>query len=99
MQNAGLDDSQAGIKIARRNINSLRYADDSTLMAESAEELKILARVQPWWIQGIQSEDGVSILGNNLFNYTYKERLENDSVVGNISGEKRLNSLVYMEYQ
>ena len=41
MQNAGLDDSQAGIKIARRNINNLRYADDTTLMAESEEELKI----------------------------------------------------------
>ena len=40
--NAGLDESQAGIKIARRNINNLRYADDSTLMAESEEELKSL---------------------------------------------------------
>ena len=40
MQNARLDDSQAGIKIARRNINNLRYADDTTLMAESKEELK-----------------------------------------------------------
>ena len=39
MQNAGLDESQAGIKIARRNINNLRYADDTTLMAESEEEL------------------------------------------------------------
>ena len=42
MQNAGLDESQAGIKIARRNINNLRYADDTTLMAESEEELKPL---------------------------------------------------------
>ena len=42
MQIAGLDESQAGIKIARRNINNLRYADDSTLMAESKEELKSL---------------------------------------------------------
>ena len=40
MRNAGLDDSQAGIKIAGRNINNLRYTDDSTLMAESKEELK-----------------------------------------------------------
>ena len=40
MQNARLDESQAGIKIARRNINNLRYADDTTLMAESEEELK-----------------------------------------------------------
>ena len=39
MQNAGLDESQAGFKIARRNINKLRYADDTTLMAESEEEL------------------------------------------------------------
>ena len=44
MQNAGLDEAQAGIKIARRNINNLRYADDTTLMAESEEELKILLR-------------------------------------------------------
>ena len=42
MQNAWLDEAQAGIKIARRNINNLRYADDTTLMAESEEELKSL---------------------------------------------------------
>ena len=42
MQNAGLDEAQTGIKIARRNINNLRYADDTTLMAESGEELKSL---------------------------------------------------------
>ena len=42
MQNAGLDESQTGIKIAGRNINNLRYADDNTLMAESEEELKSL---------------------------------------------------------
>ena len=42
MRNAGLDEGQAGIKIARRNINNLRYADDTTLMAESEEELKSL---------------------------------------------------------
>ena len=42
MMNAGLDEAQAGIKIARRNINNLRYADDTTLMAESEEELKSL---------------------------------------------------------
>ena len=44
MQNAGLDEAQAGIKIAGRNINNLRYVDDTTLMAESEEELKSL-----WW--------------------------------------------------
>ena len=42
MWNAGLDEAQAGIKIARRNINNLRYVDDTTLMAESKEELKSL---------------------------------------------------------
>ena len=42
MRNAGLDEAQARIKIARRNINNLRYADDTTLMAESEEELKSL---------------------------------------------------------
>ena len=42
MRNAGLEEAQAGIKIARRNINNLRYADDTTLMAESEEELKHL---------------------------------------------------------
>ena len=47
MGNAGLDESQAGIKIARRNINNLRYADDTTLMAESEEALKsLLIRVK-----------------------------------------------------
>ena len=47
MQNAELDKSQAGIKITRRNINNLRYADDTTLMAESEEELKsLLMRVK-----------------------------------------------------
>ena len=42
MRNAGLEEAQAGIKIARRNINNLRYADDTTLMAENEEELKSL---------------------------------------------------------
>ena len=42
MRNAGLEETQAGIKIARRNINNLRYADDTILMAESEEELKSL---------------------------------------------------------
>ena len=42
MRNVGLEETQAGIKIARRNINNLRYADDTTLMAESEEELKSL---------------------------------------------------------
>ena len=47
MQNAGLEEAQAGIKIARRNVNNLRYANDTTLMAESEEELKsILMKVK-----------------------------------------------------
>ena len=46
MQNAGLDEAQAGIKTARRNINNLRYADDTTLMAESEEELSLLMKVK-----------------------------------------------------
>ena len=44
MRNAGLEEAQAGIKIARRKINNLRYADDTTLMAESEEELKCLLK-------------------------------------------------------
>ena len=46
MRNAGLDEAQAGIKIAKKNINNLRYADDTTLMAESKEELKSLLKVK-----------------------------------------------------
>ena len=46
MRNAGLEEAQAGIKIAGRNINNLRYADDTTLMAESEEELKRLLKVK-----------------------------------------------------
>ena len=42
MRNVGLDEAQAGVKIARRNVNNLRYGDDTTLMAESKEELKSL---------------------------------------------------------
>ena len=46
MRNAGLEEAQAGIKIARRNINNLRHADDTTLMAESEKELKSLLKVK-----------------------------------------------------
>ena len=46
MRNAGLERAQAGIKIARRNINNLRYADDTTFMTESEEELKSLLKVK-----------------------------------------------------
>ena len=46
MRNAGLDEAQAGLKIARRNINNLRYADDTTLMAESEELKSLLMKVR-----------------------------------------------------
>ena len=46
MRNAGLEEAQAGINIARRNINNLRYADDITLMAETEEELSLLMKVK-----------------------------------------------------
>ena len=46
MRNAGLDEAQAGIKITRRNINNLRYADDTTLMAESKEQKNLLMKVK-----------------------------------------------------
>ena len=61
MRNAGLDEAQAGIKIARRNINTLRYADDTTLMAESEEDLKILDESErgEWksWLKTQHSEN------------------------------------------
>ena len=55
MRNAGLDEAQAGIKIARSNINNLKYADDTTLMAESEEELKSL-------LMNVKKENGKSWL-------------------------------------
>ena len=51
MRNAGLEETQAGIKIARRNINNLTYADDTTLMAESEEELKSLLMKVKWRVK------------------------------------------------
>ena len=53
MRNIGLEEAQAGIKIARRNINNLRYAEDTTLMAESEEELKSLLMKGEWkcWLK------------------------------------------------
>ena len=61
MRNAGLEEAQAGIKITRRNINNLRYADDTTLMAESEEELKSLLmkvkRTIKSWLKAQHSEN------------------------------------------
>ena len=57
MRNAGLEETQAGIKIAGRNINNLRYADDTTLMAESEEELKSLLMKVKNWLKAQHSEN------------------------------------------
>ena len=61
MWNAELDEAQAGIKIAGRNINNLRYADDTTLMAESEEELKslLMKERREWksWLKALHSEN------------------------------------------
>ena len=60
MRNAGLDEAQAGIKIARRNVNNLRYTDDITFMAEREEELKsLLMKVKEWksWLRTQHSEN------------------------------------------
>ena len=60
MRNTGLEEAQAVIKIAGRNINNLRYADDTTLMAESEEELKsLLMKVREWksWLKAQHSEN------------------------------------------
>ena len=59
MRNAGLEEAQAGIKIARKNINNLRYADDTTLMAESKEELKSL-------LMKVKEESGKACLKLNF---------------------------------
>ena len=57
MRNAGLEETPAGTKIARRNINNLRYADDTTLMAESEEELKsLLMKVEEESEKGLKAE-------------------------------------------
>ena len=61
MRNAGLEEAQAGIKMARRNLNNLRYADGTTLMEESEEELKSLLMKVKWrvksWLKAQHSEN------------------------------------------
>ena len=62
MWNAGLDEAQAGINVVRRNINNLRYADDTTLMAESEEELKshlmkVKEEIEKSWLKTQHSEN------------------------------------------
>jgi len=56
MRNAGLDEAQTGIKIAGKNITNLRYADDTTLMAESEEELKSLLKVRGEWKSWLEAQ-------------------------------------------
>ena len=57
MRNTGLEEAQAGIKIAGRNVNNLRYADDTTLMAESEEEPKsLLMKVKEEWKSGLKAQ-------------------------------------------
>ena len=70
MRKAGLDEAQAGIKIARRNINNLRYADDTTLMAESKEELKRL-------LMKVKEESGKAGLKLNIQKAKIKKKKEN----------------------
>ena len=72
MRHAGLEETQAGIKIARRNINNLRYADDTTLMAESEEELKsLLMKVkvesEKSWLKAQHSENEDNGIGSHDF--------------------------------
>ena len=67
MQNAGLDEAQAGIKTARRNTNNLRYANDTTLMAESKEELKsFLMKVKEEWKSWLKTQhSNTKIMASN----------------------------------
>ena len=65
MQNTGLDEAQAGIKVARRNINNLRYADDTTLMAESEEELKSLLMRMKGFLGGLAGKESTCNAGHS----------------------------------
>ena len=78
MSNAGLNEAQAGIKIARRNINHVKYADDTTLMAESEEELKSLLMKEEWksWLKAQHSEDKDHGIWSHHFMAIHGETLE-----------------------
>ena len=69
MQNAGMDEAQAGIKISGRNINNLRYADDTTLMAESEELKSLLMKAKEWksWLKAQHSENEDHGIQSHLF--------------------------------
>ena len=78
MRHAGLEETQAGIKIARRNINNLRYADDTTLMAESEEELKSLLMLLKEESENVGLKLNIQktkIMANGLGNSGNSERL------------------------
>ena len=67
MQKAGLEEAQAGIKIADRNISNLRYADDTTLMAESKEELKrLLTKIKEEWKSWLKTEHSKKLRSRHL---------------------------------
>ena len=79
MRNAGLDEAQAGIKIAGRNSNNLRYTDDTTLMAESEEELKsLLMKVKEWksWFKTQHSENEAHSIRSHRFIAQMEKRWE-----------------------
>ena len=107
MRNAGLDEAQAGIKIAGRNINNLRYADDTTLMAESKEELKSLlikVRTQHGATDWFQIGKGVRqgcILSPYLFNFYAEYIMRNtgleEAQAGIKIAERNINNLRYAD--
>ena len=86
MRNAGLEEAQAGIKIAGRNINNLRYADDTTLMAESEEELKSL-------LMKVKEESEKAGLKHNI----QKTKIMESSPItpGQIDGKNRNSDRLY----
>ena len=71
MRNVGLNEAQAGIKIARRNMNNLRYADDTTLMAESEEELKSLLMKVKEESEKVGSKLNIQKINNGLWSHHF----------------------------
>ena len=91
MKNAGLDEAQAGLKIAGTNINNLRYADDTTLMAESEEELKslLIKKAEYWRIDTFELW-----CWRRLFRVPWTARRSNQSILKEISPEYSLEGLM-----
>ena len=69
------------------------------LFGQTGKEKGVMPGSSPGGSRVIRSGDRIGVLGKNLFNYRYRERLERNSVVGKLVEKKRLNNLVYMEYQ